>query len=221
VRLGQRSKEDVHRCVSLFDTRHVGLHRLVVADFEALVRRHDIRVVRLDGDRLRHLGHGHRRPRLKDFGEPAVMVGRQVKDDDHAIPACGGTLAKNVSSFLMPPADAPMPTTAGRDGLGRSGSDASFGSLMLATGGQCEASNQKRSCAVRIEGCCESIEAVASKRLGVANRRARRRVAARRSLFAELPAGRDFLNRFRRGSEFTVVFPRALSDGTRLDGPSR
>ena len=81
VRLGKRTKKDVHWRSTLFRASEFRDGQVSVEDRQASVRRDDVDVIRLERSCRRDLGHWKRERHLQDFRQLAVVVGRQVQND--------------------------------------------------------------------------------------------------------------------------------------------
>ena len=82
MRIGERPEEDVNRRSALLRLSNPEDVEHAVGDLEPPVGRHDVHMIGLNAHGLGHLGDRNVRRHLQDFGELAVVIGRQVKDDD-------------------------------------------------------------------------------------------------------------------------------------------
>ena len=80
---------------------------------QVAVGRDDVNVVRLQQRVLADLLNGKRDVRLQQLRHVALVVGRKMNHDHKRQAAIGGHVLKNVLSAASPPAEAPIPTTAG------------------------------------------------------------------------------------------------------------
>ena len=81
VRISQRAKKQVHRGAPLFRPADCLGHDRAAGNLETCVRGDHVDVVGLNGDRALDLRDRQRRCRLQDLGQPAFVVGRQMKND--------------------------------------------------------------------------------------------------------------------------------------------
>ena len=83
----ERAEEDVDRSSPLLDPRDGGQLEMAVDHRHALIRREHVNMIRHDRGPIDDGRHRDRRGSLQHFGQPALVFGRQVQDDDIGHPA--------------------------------------------------------------------------------------------------------------------------------------
>ena len=108
---GQRPQEVIDRIVRapIIGPRRDREH--AVGDRDAGVRLDDVDVVGRDLGAVDGIDHRHRRVRLEQLAEPALVVRIQVLDDHQREPGPRRQRGEQMRRGVRPPAEAPTPTT--------------------------------------------------------------------------------------------------------------
>ena len=100
VRVGERAEEHVDRSAALLLTCHLLDDDRIPLDPQDLVGRHDVCVVGLEPNLFGDLCHRNQRRVLKNLGEHAVVIGRQMQDDHIGSAAVGRHRAEEIAERL-------------------------------------------------------------------------------------------------------------------------
>jgi hypothetical protein len=103
--------KDVNGSAPLLYARDFGEREMSVGHRKALIRRDDIDMIRFDANVIRYLRDRNRGGVLQHFREMAFVLRRQMQDNDISHAAIGWHIGENSFKALMPPAEAPIPTT--------------------------------------------------------------------------------------------------------------